>query len=85
MVLKTTIQELYQAIDNLPPERLPELLAFIRRLQIKRQTSIAVAAAGLGGLWQDVPLEIDEADIRRLRYELTVAARCRPVRHGLSG
>ena len=66
-----TKQELYQTIESLPPKSLDELALFLDFLAHKYQAPQARAVIALGGLWKDVPFDVDDNHIRALRRDIT--------------
>ena len=66
-----TKQGLYQTIESLPPKSLDELAVFLDFLAHKYQASQARAVIALGGLWKDVPFDVDDSHIRTLRRNIT--------------
>ena len=69
---KLTKQQIYKAIDELPPESLPEVAQFLEFLKFKQAQEQAIPQkriVKLGGLWKDQP-EITDEDIAEARREM---------------
>ncbi len=69
MTLATgTKEDVVNALDELSPENVSELIAFIEFLRFKSQKQ-PPRLIKLGGLWQDLPL-VTEEDIVEARREM---------------
>lgn len=64
-------QKVYQAIDELPPEGLEELVHFLDFLKFKYQTREPRKVVALGGLWQHLDFDVTDAEVRALRQRVT--------------
>jgi hypothetical protein len=61
-------------LATLPPEGVEELGRFLDLLSDKyqgKQTGGIAALAALGGLWQEIPFEVEDEEIRALRRRIT--------------
>lgn len=63
-------QQVYQALDELPPEGLEELARFLDFLRFKHRVGKPRVVA-LGGLWKGLDLDVSDEDIRALRQRVT--------------
>lgn len=63
-----TKEDVFNALDDLSPSNVSELMAFIEFLRFKSKKQ-PPRLAKLGGLWQDLP-PIDEDDIAEARQEM---------------
>jgi len=61
--------ELEKAIESLPSAARKELLDYVAYLQQKYDTDAPVAR--LGGLWAGIDFDVDDADVRALREQVT--------------
>jgi len=61
-------EDVVNALDDLPPESVSELIAFIEFLRFKSQKQ-PPRLIKLGGLWQDLP-PVSENDIAEARREM---------------
>ena len=61
--------ELGKAIESLPLAARKELMDFLTHLQQKYRADAATAK--LGGLWVDLDFDVDDANVRDLRQEVT--------------
>ncbi|MCL4266075.1 MAG: DUF2281 domain-containing protein [Anaerolineae bacterium] len=67
-LLTVTKAEIIDELDELPPESLPELQAFIEFLRFKSEKE-PKKLIRLGGLWKDLP-PVTEEDIAEARREM---------------
>ena len=65
----TVAETLEKELATLPDNAQIELLHFIRYLQYKYTNEKKIVA--LKGLWENVPLDIEQDDIRNLRQQLS--------------
>jgi len=62
-------QQIYQALENLPPESLAQVARCVERLQAKQpRKAEPQPVAGLEGLWEGV--QFTEEDIAQARREM---------------
>jgi len=61
-----------RTINGLPPQGIKDLVGFLDFLSFKYQTDAAPKIIALGGLWRDIDLDVDDAEVRSLRQELTL-------------
>lgn len=66
-------QQVYQAVEELPPESLEELAHFLDFLRFKYGTREPRVVA-LGGVWKGLNLDVRDEDIRALRKRVTTRA-----------
>ncbi len=72
MVVPTRIkQRITDAVEELPAETLPEVLQFVEFLRSKTAAPRPKRIVRLRGLWADIPFDIADKDIRRLRRQAT--------------
>jgi hypothetical protein len=75
LTTQKTRQNILMVLDKLPPESLSIVEQFVNFLQAQiaktQEHQTTKQTSGLGGLWQDVDLDIDVQDIRQLRREST--------------
>ena len=69
--MPTVKQKVYQTLDVLPPEGLTELSQFLDFLKYKYQTKQDTNTVALGGMWQDLPFDVTDKEIRALRHRVT--------------
>jgi hypothetical protein len=59
------------ALTSLPPEGLEELSRYLDRLASKYHVAQGSEHISLSGLWQEIPLDIEDSDVRALRRSVT--------------
>ncbi len=64
--LVATKQKIYQALQTLPPDALAQVERMVRGLQGETKPPLR-----LGGIWKDIPFDITNQDIRKLRRHLS--------------
>ena len=66
-------QQAYQALNKLPPGGFDELVHFLDYLKYKYEHKIEQEqkVIALKGLWADIPLDITDQDVRRLRQQVS--------------
>lgn len=62
---------LLRTINGLPPQGIEDLVSFLDFLSFKYQAGLAPKIVALGGLWSNIDLDIDDAEVRSLRQKLT--------------
>ena len=63
--------QLAEALEDLPPEALDELLDFVRYLQHKYGAKRSGPVAKLGGLWAEICFDVSHEDVRNLRRQVS--------------
>jgi len=63
-----TKQKIYQALQVLPPADLEQVAGVISQLRLNGVSSPPLC---LGGLWNDIPFDVNDRDIRNLRRHLS--------------
>jgi hypothetical protein len=73
MASETIKQQIYAAVETLPAERLSELVEYIDYLQFKTSHPAPeqLEVVQLGGLWEDIPFDLTDDDVRKARREFT--------------
>lgn len=66
--MTVTKEDIIDELEQLPPESLSELRAFIEFLRFKSEQG-PMKPIQLGGLWKDLP-PVTEADIAEARHEM---------------
>jgi hypothetical protein len=68
-----TKERILQTLDELPEESLVEVSQFLDFLKFKAKESPASPkrAVKLGGLWEDVPFDVTDDEVRELRRAVT--------------
>ena len=64
-------QHVYQALNELPPSGRDELLQFLDYLRYKHKAEQERKSVALWGLWADIPFDVTDQDIRRLRQRVS--------------
>lgn len=66
-------QQTYQTLNKLPPGGFDELVHFLDYLKYKYEHKIGQErkAIQLKGLWADIPLDVTDQDVRRLRQQVS--------------
>ena len=66
-------QQAYQALNKLPPGGFDELVHFLDYLKHKYEHKIGQEqkVIALKGLWADIPLDVTDQDVRRLRQQVS--------------
>ncbi len=66
-------QQAYQALNRLPPGGFDELVHFLDYLKYKYEHKIRPKqkVITLKGLWADIPLDVTDQDVRRLRQQVS--------------
>jgi hypothetical protein len=67
----TVKQKVYQTLDTLPPQGLKELDQFLDFLKYKYQIEHRANIIALGGMWQDLPFDVTDEEVRALRRRVT--------------
>lgn len=72
MVAPSRIKEkILNTIEELPAERMQEVLDFVEFLRRKTSVSKPKRIVRLRGLWADIPFDVTNGDIRLLRRQVT--------------
>jgi hypothetical protein len=58
-------------LDKLPPDGQEELAQFLNFLADKYRVELKGKTIALEGIWKDVPLEITDQDVRKLREHIS--------------
>ena len=68
-----TKERILQTLDELPEESLVEVSQFLDFLKLKAKESPASPrrVVKLGGLWEDVPFDVTDDEVRELRQAVT--------------
>ena len=68
-----TKERILQALNELPEESLVEVSQFLDYLNFKAKKSPASSkqVVKLGGLWEDVPFDVTDDEVRELRRAVT--------------
>jgi hypothetical protein len=68
-----TKEQILQILDELPEESLAEVSQFLDFLKFKAGKSPALPkrVVKLGGLWEDVPFDVTDDEVRALRRAVT--------------
>ncbi|MFB0534420.1 MAG: DUF2281 domain-containing protein [Anaerolineae bacterium] len=67
-----TKEQILQALDELPEESLAEVSQFLEYLNFKaKKSSSTKRVVKLGGLWEDVPFDVTDDEVRELRRAVT--------------
>ncbi len=66
-------QRIFQTLNELPEENLIEVSQFLDFLKFKATKSPVSSkrVAKLGGLWEDIPFDVTDDEIRELRQAVT--------------
>ncbi|RLC59716.1 MAG: hypothetical protein DRI80_12150 [Chloroflexota bacterium] len=64
-------QKVHQTLDTLPPQGLKELSQFLDFLKYKYQAERRTNIVALGGIWQDIPFDVTDEEVRALRRRVT--------------
>ncbi len=64
-------QQVYQAINELPPRGIAELLQFLDYLKYKHKAGPERKVVPLKGLWANIPFDVTDQDIRHLRRQIS--------------
>ena len=66
-------QQAYQTLNKLPPSGFDELVHFLDYLKYKYEHKIGPErkVITLKGLWADIPLDVTDQDVRRLRQQVS--------------
>lgn len=64
-------QQFYQALNELPSKGLDELLQFLDYLRYKHKAEQERKVVVLKGLWADIPFDVTDQDVRRLRQQVS--------------
>ncbi|MCK4315882.1 MAG: DUF2281 domain-containing protein, partial [Anaerolineae bacterium] len=64
-------QHIYQVLNELPPSGRDELLQFLDYLRYKHKAEQGRKSVALKGLWADIPFDVTDQDIRRLRQRVS--------------
>jgi hypothetical protein len=64
-------EKVHAALAALPDQGIEELSQYLDFLAYKYQTEAAVKVVALGGLWEQIPLDVTDEDVRELRQKAT--------------
>jgi len=66
-------RQIYQVLDELPPSGFNELIQFLDYLEYKyiHKAGQGRKAVKLKGLWDDIPFDVTDQDIRHLRQQIS--------------
>jgi len=66
-------QQIYQALNELPPSGFDELIQFLDYLKhkYKHKAGQGREVVKLKGLWADIPFDVTDQDIRHLRQRVS--------------
>ena len=64
-------EKTYQLLETLPPAGLSELRTFLEYLRFKYSPARHARVVALEGLWESIPFDISDEDVRALRRNPT--------------
>ena len=64
-------EKINSTLATLPPEGIAELSRYIDHLADKYHVAHPFANIALGGIWADIPFDVEDEDIRALRRRIT--------------
>ncbi len=67
-------QKVYRTMEKLPSEGVEELVQFLDFLRFKYHVQESQNVVALGGLWEDLNLDVTDEDVRTLRQRVTARA-----------
>jgi hypothetical protein len=69
--VQTLQNQLYQEIKNLSSKNMAELLNFVNYLKYRDSLVCTKEPVKLEGLWEAIPFEVTDEDVRVLRQQFT--------------